>query len=127
MGSGVYWKARKDTIKLVNELKNDLPTALTLLGKAMGKTSRAIDAAGASAEARIDKGLATRMMDDFLESQSPWAKMLLDYGKNSIPYLKEHPELITQIVPLAQQFFGARAGEGQQRTNKKEPFLGLQR
>ena len=122
MGYFAYWKARKDTIQLINELKNDLPTSIELLGKAMWKSVKGGIGATASAESRLDQGLARRMTDDFLSSQSPWAKMLLDYGKESIPYLKEHPELITQLLPMVQQFFGQKGG---QRLNNSEPYLGL--
>lgn len=126
MGSLGYWKARHDMVQIIDELKNDLPAFAGILGKSLFKSANATRAAEASAEARIDKGLSERMLDDFLNSQSPWAKMLVDYGKESIPYLKDHPELITQIIPLAQQFFGARSGKGGQFSNSSEPKLGLQ-
>ena len=118
MGSFGYWKARKDMIQTINELKNDIPAFLGGLGKAMYRSVKSGQAGELSGDARLDKGLSERMLNDLLGSQSPWAKILLDYGKETIPYLKDHPELIMQIAPMIQQFLGPRGAMG----GEKQPL-----
>ena len=122
MGVFAYWWTRRDVIQIINELKADLPTSLNLLGKAMFKSVKSSEGAALSADTRLDKGLASRMVDDFLGSQSPLAKMALDYGKESIPYLREHPELLPQLITYAREFFGQKAPQS---SNNRERFLGL--
>ena len=126
MGSVAYWKVRKDTIQMIDELKKDLPTTVDLLGKSLFKSVKGSRAAEDSQGVRLDKAVGERLLNDFLESQSPLAKIALDYGKQTIPFLREHPEALEYALPYIQKFFGGGLGlPGAPAGNSKERNLGL--
>lgn len=124
MSSFGYLKARRDAIHIINELKSDLPAALGILGKSLAHSKNSMVAAAASADSRLDKAVSERLLSDFLNSQSPWAKLLLEYGKETVPFLQDHPEAIETLLPLIQKYLGAM---GAKDLSSNEPFLGLKK
>jgi len=124
MGSVAYWKVRKDTIQMIDELKKDLPTAVDLLGKSLFKSVKGSNAAESANGVRMDKAVGERLLNDFLGSQPPLATMALDYGKETIPFLREHPVALEYALPYIQKFFGGGMCLGSPAGNRKERNLG---
>ena len=119
---------KKDAIQIINELKADVAAAPQIIGAQLAKSFSGQLGGLLSGSGRLDKGLASRLFNDFTKSQSPIAQWLIEYGKESIPFLQEHPELIAEVLPhlskLAPGLGGLLGGGGDSKPEPKSK-LGL--
>lgn len=116
---------KQDAIDILNELKKDLADAPEILGKVFATTLSKSIGGMISGDTRLDKGLATRVMADVVNSQDPLVQMVLGQAKNTLPFLNEHPELMPQVIGMIQKFLPNLKLGGNSTQKPQEQKLGL--
>lgn len=119
---------KKDAIQIINELKADVAAAPQIIGAQLAKSFSGQLGGLLSGSGRLDKGLASRLFNDFTKSQSPIAQWLIEYGKESIPFLQDHPELIAEVLPHLSKLapgLGGLLGGGDSKPPERKSNLGL--